>query len=447
MPNQKMVEFHPENLKNIVAQMLDEAKKQGATSAEADISYSNGFTVSARQGDVESVEYNKDKSLSISVYFGKRTGCATLSDIEPEAIKSAVKAACNIARFTDEDEYSGLPEKELLAFNYPELEMSFPWDITVDDAIKLACECENRALSKDKRIIHSEGVTLSTNQGWHAYGNSLGFIGAFPSTRHDMSCVLVGKNGNEMQRDHDYTVAVDPLDLKSIYQLADDAVHRTVRRLGARRIPTQRVPVIFIAEEARHFLGHFISAIQGSSLYRKSSFLLDHLGKKIFPSHIRIEEKPHLAKELGTVPFDDDGVATRENVFIDNGILNSYALSVYSARKLGMKTTGNAGGVHNLYITTASNDLAGLMKKMGKGLVVTELLGHGINMVTGDYSRGMAGFWVEDGVIQFPVEEVTIAGNLKDLYLNLVEVGNDVDHRGNIKTGSILLEEMMVAGD
>lgn len=447
MLEQKQMEMTPDQLKIKLNEILQETKKQGATSADVDIAFSNGFSVSARQGDVETIEYNRDKSVSITVFFGQRSGSATLSDLEPAAIKSAVTAACNIAKFTDEDKCAGLAEKESLAFNYPELELSFPWAITVEEAIKLACECEKKALSKDKRITHSEGITVVTHQGWHAFGNSLGFIGLFPASRHEISCVLVAKQGADMQRDHDYSVAVDPHDLKSIDQIAEEAVRRTLRRLGAKRLTTRKVPVIFSAEEARHLLGHFVSANQGGHLYRKSSFLLDQLGKPIFPSTINIEERPHLPKGLGSVPFDDDGVNTRNNVFIKDGVLNSYALGVYSARKLGMQTTGNAGGVHNLFINTGTHDLQGLIKKMNKGLLVTELLGHGVNLVTGDYSRGAAGFWIENGEIQFPVEEITIAGNLKDLYANLVEVGNDIDQRGNIKTGSILLEQMTVAGD
>jgi PmbA protein len=266
-------------------------------------------------------------------------------------------------------------------------------------------------------------------------------------TRHEISAVLIAKEQEEMQRDYGYTVACDPTSLESIQKVADTAVERTVRRLNGRRLPTCNAPVIFAAEEARSLLGHFLSAISGSSLYRKSSFLLDHLDKKVFPSHISIHEKPHLAKCIGSSPFDDDGVATRENVFVEEGILKSYSLGVYSARKLKMETTANAGGVHNLFISTSKNDLPALLKKMDKGLLVTELMGNGANIVTGDYSRGAAGLWIENGEIQYPVEEITIAGNLNDMYQNIVEVANDVDHRGNINTGSILLENMMIAGD
>jgi PmbA protein len=398
-------------------------------------------------GDVETIEYNQDKIIDITVYFGQRSGSASVSDIRPVAIRDAVQAACNIARFTDADEFSGLADKDLLAFDYPDLDLYYPWELSVPQAIDLSLACEKLALSKDKRITNSEGVSLSTSDVLHGYGNSHGFIGVIPVTRHEMSCVLIAKQGDEMQRDYSYTVASDAADLESIEHIASSAAERTVRRLGARRVKTCNAPVIIYAEEARGLVGHFVSAISGGSLYRKSSFLLDHLGKPVFPKHITIDERPYLKKSLGSSSFDDDGVKTRPNVFIKDGVLESYCLSVYSGKKLGMATTGNSGGVHNLFITTGQNDLTGLMKKMGKGLLVTEFMGNGANVVTGDYSRGASGYWVEHGEIQHPVEEITIAGRLQDMYGNLVEVGNDIDKRGNIQTGSILLEEMMIGGD
>jgi PmbA protein len=335
----------------------------------------------------------------------------------------------------------------LLAFNYPKPDLFYPWDISVAKAIEIGLECEAISIAKDKRITNSEGVNVATSEIWNIYGNSQGFIGFCPVTRHEISSVLIAKQDEEMQRDYYYTVACDPTQLESLKEVADKAVERTVRRLGGRRIETCSAPIIFVAEEARSLLGNFVAAMSGSSLYRKSSFLLDHLGKKIFPKQIHISEKPFMPKTLGSAPFDDDGVATRENVFIEAGVLNSYSLGVYSARKLEMQTTGNAGGVHNLVVSHGDKDLAALCKKMDKGLLVTELMGNGVNLVTGDYSRGAAGFWVENGEIQYPVEEITIAGKLQDMYANLVEVGSDVDKRGNIQTGSILIEEMMIAGD
>jgi len=444
-----MKEENPLNLielKRIVNGILEEANQQGASQTEVMVSTDKGFSVTARQGDVETLTYNEDKGVSLTVYFGKRSGSASLSDVRPEAIRSAVKAACHIARFTDEDEYAGLAEKAELAYDYPPLEMAYPWEITVEQAIAMACQCEREALAQDKRITNSVGVTISTSEGGYVYGNSLGFIGLYLSTHHEIGCTLIAKRGEEMQRDYSYTLACDPADLKSISEIAVEAAQKTVQRLGARSLPTLKVPVIYLAEEARGLLGHFVSAIKGGNLYRKSSFLLDQLGKAIFPAHIDIVEQPYLHKGLGSAPFDSDGVLTRPNQFIQQGVLKSYALGVYSARKLGMKTTGNASGVHNLRISTGESGLVDLLKKMGKGLLVTETMGQGVNLVTGDYSRGASGYWVENGVIQYPVQEITVAGNLRDMYANLVEVGNDVDVRGNIRTGSILLEEMMVAG-
>jgi len=438
--------FTASYLKKLAADILQEATAQGATSAEVDIAANKGFSVTARKGEVESVEYHQDKMIDLTVYFGKRSGSASISDLRPEAITSAVKAACHIARFTDEDQYSGLADKNLLAFNYPELDLSYPWKITVEQAIEMARVCEAAGLTYDKRITQSDGASVSTTEAWNVYGNTEGFIGIFPVTRHEMNCVLIASADDAMQRDYSYTVSPDPQLLRSMEAIGQEAAERTVRRLNARHLTTRRVPVIFAAEEARGLLGHFMSAISGGSLYRKTSFLLDQLGKPIFPSFISITEHPHLEKGLGSEPFDDDGVATRSNHFIKNGILESYSLGVYSARKLGLQTTGNADGAHNLIITPGKKDLPALLKSMGTGLLVTELMGQGINLVTGDYSRGAAGFWVENGEIQYPVEEITIAGNLRDMYSQLVEVGNDVDIRGNIRTGSILLESMMVAG-
>jgi len=446
MKNATMANLKPDEMKTLIHMILDETKQQGASSAEVDIGLNKGFTVTARNEEVESVEYHQDKGVAITVYVGKRMGSASLSDFQPDAIRSAVAAACNIARFTDEDPYSGLAEKEWLAFDYKPIDLFYPWGITVEQAIELACQCEAKALHQDKRIMSSEGVIVTTSESCHVYGNTAGFIGLSSGTRHELSCVLIAKQKDEMQRDYSYTTACDASDLESITTIANQAVERTVRRLGARHLKTQKVPVLFAAEEARSLLGHFVSAIQGGNLYRKSSFLMDHLGKKIFPSSILIQEHPHLPKALGSAPFDDNGVATRDNIFIENGILTNYSLGIYSARKLGMQTTGNSGGVHNLAISTGHKNLAELIKSMHKGILVTEVMGQGVNILTGDYSRGVAGFWVENGEIQFPIEEVTVAGNLRDMYAHIVEVGNDIDRRGNVHTGSILIEEMTVAG-
>ncbi len=437
-----------EELQAIAGSILKEAAKRGADQAEVGIDSNKGFSVSAREGDVETIEYHQDKSIDVAVYFGKRCGSASLSDVRPEAIVAAVEAACHIAKFTGEDPASGLADKDDLAFHYPDLKLSYPWEISVEEASKLAVECEREAVSYDKRIMSAESVDVNTMQGFAVYANSFGFSGAISFTRHEMSCVLVAKDKNDdMQRDYSYTLSVDPSQLDSVSLLAKTAAERTVKRLGARRLPTMNAPVIFAAEEARGLLGHFSAANSGGSIYRKSSFLVDHLGKKIFPEFISLSEHPHLAMGLGSSAFDDDGVLTRDNVFIENGVLKMHALGVYSARKLGLRTTGNAGGVHNLTVTHGNKSLPELLKTMGTGLLVTELMGQGVNIMTGDYSRGAGGYWVENGEIQYPVHEITIAGKLQDIYARIVEVGNDIDVRGNIRTGSILIEEMMIAGE
>ncbi len=438
--------FNANRLQSLSNDVLQEAKRLGAHQAEVNISANKGFSVRAREGDVETVEYNQDKHIDIHVYFGKRSGSSSISDMRPESVRSAVEAACHIAKFTDEDPAAGLAAKEELGFDYPKLELAFPWPISVEKAIELACQCEREALAYDKRIMSAEEVSVATMEAIHVYANSHGFIGFFPYTRHEISCVLIAKEGDEMQRDYSYTVSADPAMLESASHVAKEAAERSVRRLGARRLPTMKAPVIFFAEEARGLLGHFTAAISGGSLYRKSSFLLDHLDKKIFPSFVHIEEQPHLPHALGSAPFDEDGIATRPNVFIEQGVLRQYSLGIYSARKLAMKTTGNAGGVHNLTIKTGKKNLPELLKTMDKGLLITEMMGNGVNLVTGDYSRGVGGYWVEKGEIQYPVHEITVAGKLQDMYAHLVEVGNDMDVRGNVRTGSILLEEMMIAG-
>ena len=439
--------LNPNELQVLAKDILQEAKRCGADQAEVSIASNKGFSVTARSGDVETVAYNQDKLIDITVFFGKRSGSAGISDVRPEAVRAAVEAACHIAKFTGEDPFSGLADQSELAFQYPELDLAFPWGITVEKAIELACECEREALSYDKRIMSAEETSVATVEAMNLYANSHGFLGYYPFTRHEVSCVLVAKEGDDMQRDYSYTVSSDPAKLESVTTVAREAAERSVKRLGARRLPTMKVPVVYFAEEARSLLGHFISAIAGSSIYRKSSFLVDHLGKKIFPDFVHLQEHPHLPCASGSAPFDDDGVATRSNVFIENGTLQTYALGVYSARKLNMRTTGNAGGIHNLTIQPGKKNLSALLKTMDRGLLITELMGSAVNQITGDYSRGAGGFWVEHGEIQYPVHEITIASTLQDMFARMVEVGNDVDTRGSIRTGSILIEEMMIAGN
>ncbi len=433
--------------KQLTQNILDEAKAQGATSAEVSVSQGIGFSISVRMGVVETVEYHRDKGIGITVYFGKRKGSASTSDPGADAIKAVVSAASRIAQLSGEDPYAGLADAELMAKTYPDLDLYHPWYIEPEQAIAMALECENQARAVDKRIVNSEGASVSTYQSVGVYGNSHGFIGGYPSSRHSISCSLVGQDAKGMQRDGYYTIARDANDLLSVALVAKEAAVRTVKRLGARRLKTCTVPVIFQAEIARGLIGSFLGAISGGNLYRKSSFLIDHLGKKVFADNISLYERPHIPKGFGSAPFDGEGVATHDRDLVTNGVLQGYLLGSYSARKLGMKTTGNAGGAHNILIKTSDHDLPSLLKQMGKGLLVTEVMGQGVNLVTGDYSRGASGFWVENGEIQYPVEEITIAGNLRDMYQHLVAVGNDIDRRGSIHTGSILLDSMMVAGE
>ena len=436
-----------EQWRESVAHVLAIAKAKGATAAEVATSISSGFSVDIRMGEVETIEHNRDKGIGITVYFDQRKGSASTSDTSEEAIAATVEAACHIAQFTSEDQFSGLAPAELMALHYPDLSLNHPWSITVAQAIELAKQCEQVGMSCDKRITNSEGASVATYQQFYIYGNSHGFIGDYASTQHHINCMLIAKEGGNMQRDYSYSVARDYQDLENVNTIGRKAAARTVRRLNAKRLSTRQAPVIFEAEIASGLLSCFIQAISGGNLYRKSSFLLDHLGQQIFPDFINIHEDPHVLKAKGSAPFDGEGVITRPRDLVTKGILNGYVLSSYSARKLGMQTTGNAGGIHNLYINTSDMDLDALLKKMDTGFLVTELLGHGVNIVTGDYSRGASGFWVEKGVIQYPVEEITIAGNLRDMFKNLVAIGNDVDRRHVICTGSILLDHMTIAGE
>ena len=434
------------DLQGIVTTILDEAKRQGASAAEAGVNAESGLSVTVRLGEVETVEHNRDKGLGVTVYFGQRKGSASTSDFSREAIRETVAAASAVAKYTAEDPCAGLAEAALMAKDIPDLDLYHAWELSAEHAIGLAQECEAAARETDKRITNSEGATVSSHAGYRVYGNSHGFLGAYPSSRHSVSCAVIADDGHGMQRDYWYTVARDSGDLESAHSVGRRAGERTVRRLNGRRLPTQQAPVLFVAEVAGGLFGSFIRAIRGESLYRKSSFLLDQLGEAVFPSFMRIHEQPHLRKALGSSPFDGEGVATRARDLISDGVLQGYVLDSYSARKLGMETTGNAGGVHNLTIDPGPLDFAGLLKEMGKGLLVTEMMGMGVNIVTGDYSRGTAGFWVENGEIQYPVEEITIAGNLRDMFKGITAVGSDVDTRGNTRTGSVLIERMTIAG-
>ena len=436
-----------DQLKSLVADCIQETRNQGATCAEVGVSMESGLSATARLGEVETIEHHRSRGLGLTVYIGQRKGSASTSDLSPAAMRETVAAACRIARHAAEDPCAGLPDTGLLATEFPDLDLYYPWAIEPEAAIKLAVACENAARNHHADISNSEGASLNTFEGLRVMGNSLGFLHGYASSRHSLSVSVIGERDQQMQRDDWWTVARDARDLQSPEEVGRIAAERTIRRLGARSLSTRQCPVIFAADVAASLLGHFIGAIRGGNLYRKSSFLLDQLGKPVFPDFVQIHEQPHLKKALGSVPYDAEGVRTVPHHLVRNGILESYVLSTYSARKLGMTSTGNAGGVHNLIIDPGTLDQAGLLQKMGTGLLVTELMGQGINLVTGDYSRGATGFWVENGAIQYPVEEFTIAGNLRDMLKNLVAVGNDVDLRGNTRTGSIMLEQLTIAGN
>ncbi len=434
-------------LEQMVGKLLDSAKQQGATSAEAVVSRDSGFGVSVRMGEVETVERTQDNALGVTVYFGQRKGTASTSDFSHEAIEETVKAACNFARYTSEDDCSGLADAELMATDVPDLDLYHPWDIEVDDAIALALRCEDAARAEDPRITNSEGADVNSHSGLHVYGNSHGFVGGYPTSRHSLSCSVLGQQGDSMERDYWYTSARCSDDLEAAEAVGKHAAERALARLGGRSLSTRQSPIIFHANIASSLLGSFLGAIRGSALYRQASFLLDHLGKPIFPEFVHIHEEPLLKCAAASAPFDNEGVATYAKDLITDGVLSSYLLSSYSARKLGMQTTANAGGIHNLRIDSGDLDHAALLKEMGSGLLVTELMGQGSNPVTGDYSRGASGFWIENGEIQYPVHEITIAGNLKQMYQDLLAISNDIDRRGSIQTGSWLIREMTIAGE
>ena len=436
-----------ENLKSLVDDLLREAKAQGASAAEAGLNSESGLSVTVRMGEVETVEHNSDKGLGITVYFGQHKGTASSSDFSPQAIRDTVKAACDIARYTEDDPFAGLADRDRLATEIPELDLYHPWNLSSEEAIALAHETEAVALQTDQRINNSEGGSVNSHSGIRIYGNSNGFLHGYKTSRHSMSCTVIASQDDAMQRDYWYSVNRDASKLDKAISIGQKAAERTLKRLGARRMPTGQVAVIFQADVARGLLSHFLAAIRGGAQYRKASFLLDHLGKQVFPENIRIDERPHIPAALASAPYDNEGVATVAHDIIHNGILESYVLDSYSARRLKMQTTGNAGGIHNLFINHDDISLQEMIREMNTGLLITEVMGQGVNTVTGDYSRGASGFWVENGEIQYPVEEFTLASTLQEMFMGLQRVSNDLDERGSIITGSWLIDKMTVAGD
>ncbi len=449
--NQTLAPAQPafaDNLRDLAAFTLECTKKHQVTDAEIELSASVGQAVTVRMNDVETIEYNRDKGLSVTVYMGKQRGNASTSDLSREAIERTVAAACAIAKYTAPDEFAGLADPALFAKGkVPDLGLYRPWTLSVEEAIEIAKRTEAAAFAVDRRISNSEGASVSTHESDFVYANSAGFMDGYPTSRCSLSCAVIASSDMGMQRDYWYSVARGEAGVEPAEQIGKRAGERCIARLNARKIATCTAPVLFDATVASGLIGAFVGAVSGSSLYRKSSFLLDSLGKEIFTPIVSIREEPHLIGGLASAPFDSEGVATVARDIVKNGVLQGYFLGSYSARKLGMQTTGNAGGNHNLLVAPGSLDFAGLLKKMDRGLVVTELMGQGVNTVTGDYSHGAVGFWVEDGAMAYPVEEFTIAGNLKEMFRNIVAVGNDVLALGSKQVGSILIGKMAIAGE
>ncbi|MDR3443493.1 MAG: metalloprotease PmbA [Legionella sp.] len=444
--NNSEVHKSTSELTRLMNEVLDLAKKEGATDATVVVNNDRGFSVDVRMGSVETVAFSEDKGVGLTVYIGQRKGGASSTDTSPEALHAMVKAACDIAAVSAEDPCFGLADKELMTSEHADLDLFHPWDINPQKAIEMALKCETYALSLDKRITNSDGVNVSSYESHHGFVNTYGGSGFIHTTRHSLSCSLIATEGEAMQRDYDYTTVRNAKDLVDPRTIAKNAVERALSRLGAKQIATQKTPVIFSSRVSSGLFGSFLNAISGSNLYRKNTFLLDSIDQQVFPEFIRIYEQPYLLGALGSSSFDSEGVPTRPNVFVEKGRVKQYALGSYSARRMGLKTTANSDGVHNLTIDPTAGDLSDLLKKMGTGLLVTELMGQGINGITGDYSRGASGYWVENGDIQYPVDEITIAGNLKDMFLSILAVGNDVNPNISTRCGSVLLKEMMIAG-
>jgi PmbA protein len=435
-----------ESLQTIVQKMLDEAVRRGADQAEAAANHDIGLSVTARLGDVENLEYTNDRGVGVTVYVGSRKGSASTSDFSDAALLEAVSKAITFATHTAPDEHAGLADEDRMATDIPDLSLAHDWNLQTSDAIELAVECENAARAYDKRISNSDGATVSSSSGSSAYGNTHGFLASIPRSSHSISCMVIGEADGDMQRDFFYSTSRNPDLLESPQTIGETAAARTIDRLGAQKIKTMKVPVVFSAELARGFIGHAIGAVSGGAQYRRSTFLLDAAGERIFPDFVQIQERPHIAGAMASAPYDAEGVATVDRDLVSDGVLQGYILGSYSARRLGLQSTGNAGGAHNLLVSGNVDDQQQLLSQMGTGLLVHELIGQGVNGVTGDYSRGAVGFWVENGAITYPVHEITIAGNLRDLYLGILAIGKDQDIRGGIRCGSLLVDSMAIAG-
>ena len=450
MPKRHAFSCDPAVLREIAEAALSRARHAGASGCDVDVSEGYGLTVTVRKGRPETIEHNRDRSVGVSVYFGERPqvrrGHASTSDFSRAALEQAVDAAAAIARQTAADDCAGLPDPDRLARDLPDLDLFHPWTVSTEDAIELARRCEAAAFAVSRKIRNSEGATVSAQHTQFVFANSLGFVGGYPGSRHYLSCAVIAEEKGLMQRDDWHTASRLPGELAEPERLGRYAGQRAVARLGARKIATCQAPVLFEAPVACGLLGHFVSAVNGGNLYRKSSFLLDSLGKQVFSPIVQLEEQPLEPRASSSTPFDEEGVATRPRFVVRDGVVEGYFLGSYSGRKLGMPSTGNAGGHHNLVLASGERDFAGMLRELGRGLLVTELMGQGINMVTGDYSRGAAGYWVEGGVIRYPVEEITIAGNLRDMFRGIRAIGSDTVVRGGRTSGSILVENMTIAG-
>jgi PmbA protein len=435
-----------ESLKTVAAHAVELARRQGADQAEVGASYEEGLSVTVRMGELESVERQRDRGLAITVYRDKRKGSASTTDFSPASVEETVRKAMSIGSFTAADEYAGLADAELMAHGEKDLELYHPWEIDVDQATELALRGENAARSLDARIANSEGASVSSGVGQRVYANSHGFVGGYPTSTHSMSCSVLAKSEDSLERDYWYTVSRHPQDLESPESVGEEAARRALQRLNARTLSTRKVPVLYPAELAKGLFGHLVAALRGTAQYRRASFLLDAVGEQVLPSFIEIDEDPWIPRALASAAFDAEGVATSRRRLVEHGVLQGYVLSSYSARRLELKTTGNAGGIHNLLVKPTAGTLADLVKDCNEAFVVGELLGQGVNTVTGDYSRGAAGFWVERGEIVHPVHEVTIAGNLKDLFREIQAVGSDVDVRGTVRCGAVRVDGLTLAG-